>query len=251
MSNTQTRKVALVTGSATGVGRAVAWQLAERGMDVVVNYSRSKSDAEATVAGIEERGTRALLRQCDVSDEEGVRAMFRATADAFGRLDYLVNNAATTFFVPPHDLEGMSSDKWDRIHEVNVKGPFFCFREAVPLMKSTGGGSVVNISSVAALNGMGSCIAYAASKASLLNLTRSWAKSFAPAIRVNAILPGAITTRWLMDGHQDMIDASLRDTPMGRVSAPDDIAAAVRYFLLETDFVTGQWMVIDGGRTIR
>ncbi|MFO0948169.1 MAG: SDR family oxidoreductase [Planctomycetota bacterium] len=245
------RKVAVVTGSATGVGRAVAWQLAERGIDIVVNYSRSQKEAEETATGVEARGSSVQLCRCDVSDEEGVRAMFREVADRWGRLDYLVNNAATTFFVAPHDLEGMSTEKWDRIYDVNVKGSFFCFREAVTLMKKFGSGSVVNISSVAALNGMGSCIAYAASKASLLNLTRSWAKTFAPAIRVNAVCPGAITTRWLMDGHQDMIDASVKETPMGRVSSPEDIAAAVRYFLLETDFVTGQWMVIDGGRTIR
>ena len=241
-------EVALVTGSATGIGRAVAWRLAERGVDVVVNYSRSEAEARETVAGVEERGARALLCQADVSDEEAVRRMVGQSVEHFGGIDYLVNNAATTYFVELDDLDGMSADKWDRIHAVNVKGPFFCFRACAPAMRE--GGAVVNISSVAALTGTGSCMAYAASKAALLNMTRSWARAFAPRIRANAVLPGPVTSRWLMDDHMDMLEAGLAATPMERVSSPDDVAAAVRYFLLETDFVTGHWLVVDGGRTI-
>lgn len=242
-------RIALVTGAATGIGRAVAWQLAERGISVAVNYSRSEAEAKETAAGVEKRGAKAILCRCDVSDESAVRAMVQRIDTELGGIDYLVNNAGTTYFVKADDLEGMSSEKWDRIHDVNVKGPFFCFRECLPIMKRRGAGAVVNISSVAALTGMGSSIAYAASKAALLNLTRSWARTFAPAIRVNAVCPGVVTTRWL-DGHRDMIEAGVKETPMGRVSSPEDVADAVRYYLVGTDFVTGQWLVVDGGRTI-
>ena len=244
------RKVALVTGSATGIGRATAWQLAEREVDIVVNYSRSEAEAQETVAGVKERGANAIPCQCDVSDEAAVREMVACAENELGGIDYLVNNAATTHFVPLDDLDEMSTDKWDRIYEVNVKGAFYCFRECVPLMRKRGGGAVVNISSVAALSGAGSCMAYAASKAALLNMTRSWARSFAPEIRANAVLPGPVTSRWLMDSHMDLLEAGLQKTPMQRVCAPDDAADAVRYFLLGTEFVTGHWLVVDGGRTI-
>lgn len=242
-------KVALVTGAATGIGRAVAWQLAAQGIAIAVNYSRSEKEAEETAQGVRDRGARALLCCCDVGEEASVRDLVAKVDQELGGVDYLVNNAGTTYFVAPDDLEGMSSEKWDRIHAVNVKGPFFCFRECVPIMKSRGGGAVVNISSVAALTGLGSSIAYAASKAALLSLTKAWAKTFAPAIRVNAVCPGVVTTRWLAD-HQDMIEIGKKETPMGRVSSPSDVAEAVCFYLTGTDFVTGQWIIVDGGRTI-
>lgn len=242
-------RVALVTGAATGIGRAIAWQLAEQGIAIAVNYSRSDKLAEETARGVRDRGAQVLLCRCDVSNEAGVRTMVANIEAELGGIDYLVNNAGTTYFVTADDLEGMSSEKWDRIHEVNVKGPFFCFRECVPRMKRRGSGAVVNISSVAALTGMGSSIAYAASKAALLSLTKAWAKTFAPEIRVNAVCPGVVTTRWL-DDHQAMIESGIKETPMGRVSSPDDVADAVHFYLTGTDFITGQWLTVDGGRAI-
>lgn len=243
-------RVALITGSATGIGRALAWQLAERSIAIVVNYSRSEAEAHETAEGVRERGADVLVCRADVADEAQVESMVRSAVATFGGIDYLVNNAATTAFIDAADLEAMSDEHWDRIFAVNVKGAFYCFRRCVPVMRERGAGAVVNIASVAALTGQGSCIAYAASKAALLNLTRSWARAFAPTIRVNAVLPGPVTSRWLLDGHQDMLAAGLRNTPMGRVCSPDDAADAARYFLLETDFVTGHWLVVDGGRTM-
>jgi 3-oxoacyl-[acyl-carrier protein] reductase len=242
-------KAALVTGSATGIGRAVAWQLAERGVNVVVNYSRSQAEAEETSAGVEERGSRAIVCKADVSDEKAVATMAKSAIAAFGGIDYLVNNAATTYFIEHADIEQMSAEKWDRIFAVNVKGAFYCMRECVASLRERSG-AIVNISSVAALTGQGSCMAYAASKAALLNMTRSWARAFAPQVRCNAVLPGPVTSRWLLDAHADMLEAGLQQTPMQRVCSPADAADAVRYFLLETDFVTGHYLVVDGGRTM-
>ncbi|MCA9031697.1 MAG: SDR family NAD(P)-dependent oxidoreductase, partial [Planctomycetaceae bacterium] len=190
-----TRPVALVTGSATGVGRACAVRFAKEGFDVVVNYSRSKSDAEETVQLVEAAGAKSLLIKADVSQLSEVEAMLSQIVDHFGRLDVLVNNAGMTHVVPHDDLDGMTEDKWDRILAVNVKAPFFVTRAAAPLLKKSGSAAVVNVSSVAGLAGMGSSIAYCASKGALNTMTKSLARVLAPEVRVNAVCPGPIDTR--------------------------------------------------------
>ena len=139
------RKVALVTGGGTGVGRSAVLQLAQRGFDVAINYSRSRDDAERTAGEAGEHGVRAIAIACDVSDDAQVRAMIDQCRREFGRLDVVVNNAAVTWFIPHTDLEALTEDKWDRILAVNVKGPFFVCRAAVPLMQAGGGGSIVNV----------------------------------------------------------------------------------------------------------
>ena len=158
---TSTRKAALVTGGGTGVGRATVLQLASRGYDVAINYSRSRDDAETTAGEARQRNVRAIAIECDVSDDGRVRAMIDQCRSEFGRLDVVVNNAAVTWFIPHVDLEALTEDKWDRILAVNVKGPFFVCRAAVPLMRA-GGGSIVNVASVAGLGGSGSSAAAAA-----------------------------------------------------------------------------------------
>jgi 3-oxoacyl-[acyl-carrier protein] reductase len=212
-----TRKVALVTGGGTGVGRSATLQLAQRGFDVAINYSRSQDDAERTAGEAGEHGVRAIAIACDVSDDAQVREMIEQCRREFGRLDVVVNNAGTTHFVPHTDLEQMSEDKWDRILAVNLKGPFFVSRAAIPLMKAGGGGAIVNVASVAGVGGSGSSIAYAASKGGLITLTKSLAKAFAPDIRVNAVCPGVIISRWL-EGHEEMVEAALKITPLQRAS---------------------------------
>jgi 3-oxoacyl-[acyl-carrier protein] reductase len=244
-----TEKVALITGGGTGVGRATTLQLAERGFHVMINYSRSESDAEATAAAAREKGVRAITVACDVSDDEQDRAMVERCRQEFGRLDCLVNNAGTTYFVKHSDLEDMTEEKWDRILGVNLKGPFFVSRAAIPLMRSRGGGSIVNVASVAGVAGSGSSIAYAASKGGLITLTKSLAKAFAPDIRVNAVCPGVIISRWL-EGHDDMVEAALKITPLKRASSTDDIADVVTFLACDAGMMTGQALVVDGGRTM-
>src|SRR5262245_6933137 len=201
--SSRSSKAALVTGGGTGVGRASVLQLAARGYDVAINYSRSQGEAEATAAAAREQGVRAITIACDVSADAQVRSMLDQCQREFGRLDVLVNNAAVTYFIPHADMEALTEDKWDRILSVNLKGPFFVCRAAVPLMRSGGGGAIVNVASVAGLAGSGSSIAYAASKGALITLTKSLARSLAPAIRVNAVCPGVILSRWL-DEHREM-----------------------------------------------
>jgi 3-oxoacyl-[acyl-carrier protein] reductase len=244
-------KVAIVTGSATGVGRATALALARRGCGVVVNYSRSEAEARQTLAEVEALEVPALLVQCDVSNDQAVRAMVQRTLQELGRVDILVNNAATTYFVPHQDLEGLTEEMWDRILAVNVKGAFFCARAVAAPMKAQGAGAIVNVSSVAGVRGGGSSIAYAASKAALINLTINLARVLAPEVRVNCVAPGFIDTRWLRRGLGDRYEAarerSAANNLLRRVSTPDDIAQVILSLITGADMVTGQTIIVDGG----
>ncbi len=199
------RKVALITGSATGIGRAVAWRFAKEGMAVAVNYSRSEKEAEETVAGAKEFGVPAILCKGSVADEKAVKEIVSRCRDELGGLDVLVNNAGTTRFIDHTDLNAATSEVWDEILGVNLKGTFFCCREALPLLQERSG-SIVNITSVAGLQGHGSSIPYAASKAAVNCLTKSLARAFGPQVRVNAVAPGPVLTRWLAD-HMDQVGA--------------------------------------------
>jgi 3-oxoacyl-[acyl-carrier protein] reductase len=243
------QKVALITGGGTGVGRATTLQLAERGFNVVINYSRSRDDAESTAGEARESGVRAMAIACDVAHDQQVRAMVERCREEFGRLDVVVNNAGTTHFVKHTELEELTEEKWDRILAVNLKGPFFVSRAAIPLMRAGGGGAIVNVASVAGVAGSGSSIAYAASKGGLITMTKSLAKAFAPDIRVNAVCPGVIISRWL-EGHEEMVEAALKITPLKRASTTDDIADVVTFLACDAGMMTGQALVVDGGRTM-
>ena len=241
-------RVALVTGSATGIGRAVAWRLADLGFSVTINYSKSKQEAEETAAGVRERGSEALVFPANVADDTAVRAMVERTAETFGGLDVLVNNAATTSFVPFVDLEGLTTRIWDEVLDVNLKGTFFACRAAMPYLKARKG-NIVNIASVAGVAGSGSSIAYAASKGAVITLTKSLAKAFAPDVRVNAVAPGPVQTRWLAD-HQDMVEEAMKLTPLKRPATAEDIADVTLFLATGTSLMTGQILIADGGRTI-
>lgn len=243
--------VALVTGSATGVGRACVLQFADLGFNVVVNYSKSEAEALETAAAAKERGAEVLVCGCDVADDREVRKMIAKIDEKFGRLDVLVNNAATTSFVPHHDLEGLNELMWDRMLDVNLKGPFFVTRAAAELLQRDNGGSVVNVSSVAGLSGNGSSIAYCASKGGLNTMTKSLARVLAPKVRVNAVLPGPIDSRWIKEGNPKWdLDKIVAPYPIPKASSPDDIADAVLYFALGTSMTTGQILPVDGGQTL-
>jgi 3-oxoacyl-[acyl-carrier protein] reductase len=241
-------KVALVTGSATGAGRAIALRFAQNGYAVAVNYSRSEADARETLAEIKKLGVPAIICKATVADDRQVRAMVDRCRDELGGLDVLVNNAGTTHFIPHTDLDALTDPIWDEIFQVNLKGAFYACRAAMPLLRQRRG-TIVNISSVAGLQGHGSSIPYAASKAAMNCMTQSLARAFAPEVRVNAVAPGPIQTRWLI-GHEDHVEKAIAQTPMKRASTPDDIADAVWFLAAGSTLVTGQVLVVDGGRTM-
>jgi 3-oxoacyl-[acyl-carrier protein] reductase len=244
-------KVAIVTGSATGVGRATALQLAERGCAVVVNYTRSEQEARETFADVKALGVPALLVRCDVSDDTAVRRMVQQTVDELGGVDILVNNAGTTTFVNHADLKGLTEEIWDRTLAVNLKGTFFCTRAVAPHMKARGQGAIVNVSSVAGVRGGGSSIAYAASKAGIVNLTVTTARVLGPEIRVNCVAPGFIDGRWLRAGIGANYEAAkaraAENAVLKAVTTPEDIAQVILSLIAGADLVTGQTIVVDGG----
>ncbi|MEZ6065788.1 MAG: SDR family oxidoreductase [Planctomycetaceae bacterium] len=243
--------VVLVTGSATGIGRACAVQFASLGYNVVINFSRSGDEAEVTRRLVAAEGVRALVVQCDVSDDAAVRRMFADVEREFGRLDVLVNNAGKTHFIEHNDLEAVTDEVWDQILGVNLKGPFSCIRAAVPLLRASGGGAVVSISSVAGISGLGSSVPYCASKGALNTLTKSLARALAPEIRVNAVCPGPVDSRWLRAVmSEEELYGRTKDYPLPRPARPEDIADAVVYLATGTSLTTGQLLVVDGGRTM-
>ena len=246
------RKSALVTGSATGIGRACALRFAKLGYDVVVNYSRSEADARETLQLVEAAGVRGLIVQCDVGNDVAVRAMVGRIEAEFGRLDVLVNNAARTHFVNHSHLEELTEEMWDQILQTNLKGPYFCTRAAAPLLRKSGAGAVVNVSSIAGLSGEGSSIAYAASKGGLNTMTRSLARALAPQIRVNAVCPGPVDSRWLKAVMTEAdLAARTASYPLQRPAQPDDIADAVIFLATGTTLTTGQCLVVDGGKIMQ
>ena len=244
-------QAAIVTGAGTGVGRATALRLARLGCSVLVNFSRSRETAHAVAGEIASLGVKSLAFQADVADDVACRAMVARAVDEFGRLDILVNNAATTSFIAADDLDDVTDEIWHRLFDVNLLGTFHCCRSARGPMLAGGGGQIVNVSSVAAYLGKGSSIPYAASKAAVNNLTLALARSFAPKIRVNAVAPGFITGRWLQDGFGESYEAVKRmaekRNPLGKVCDPDDVAAAIQSLLTGSPMVTGQILVCDGG----
>jgi len=217
----------------------------------VVNYSRSESDAKETLAEVRRTGAKSLLVRCDVSEDAGVRAMIVKINETFGRLDVVVNNAATTKFIEHADLERLTEPTWDRIFAVNLKGVFFVTRASAELLRSGDGGAVVNISSVAGITGRGSSIAYCASQGALNTMTKSLALALAPQVRVNAICPGPINSRWIKQGNPDLdIAEMVAGYPLPKASDPDDIAGAVLFFACGTSMATGQILSVDGGQTL-
>jgi 3-oxoacyl-[acyl-carrier protein] reductase len=250
-----TGRVAIVTGGGTGIGRAVSLRLAKAGAKaVVVNYSRSEKDAQATAAELVLLGADAMVHKADVSDDSAVRAMVAAVTDRYGRLDVLINNAGTTQFIAHPDLEGLTDEVWNGILGVNLKGTFYCCRAAAPELRKTGG-AIVNVASIAAHRATGSSIVYAVSKAGVLQLTRALAVALAPEVRVNSVSPGLVSTRWFRqrfgeDAAVAQEESLAGTTPLGAIAQPDHIAQAVMAFV-ENDMVTGQDIVVDGGKNIQ
>ena len=243
-------KAALVTGAATGIGRSAVLALARAGYDVAVNYSSSEAAARETASQAEKLGAKTLVMRCDVSDEPGVRAMLQQVKQRFGRLDVLVNNAGTTASWKPKDLETLSLEEWDRVFAVNVRGLFQVTRAAVPLLKEAKG-CIVNTASIVGLRPGPQPPPYAASKAAVVNLTKTLAWNLGPEIRVNAVAPGWMEGDWmkrmLKDKYEDLMGKRAKATPLKRVVTADDVAETIMSLVQANRFVTGEVVVIDGG----
>ena len=240
--------VAIVTGGGTGIGAAVVRRLAARGVRCVINYASSHAEAEALAAEV---GGVAL--QADVAEDASCRRLVAAAVEQWGRLDFLVNNAGRTKFAAHEDLEALDAEDFVDIYRLNTIAPFQMTRACAPAMREGPHSAVVNIASVAGLFGIGSSVAYAASKGALLTMTQSLARVLAPAIRVNAVAPGYVGTGWFEKrlGEEGFAKLNARiaaATPMAMATGPDDVAGPVVMLLDPASrAITGETMTVDAG----
>ena len=247
-----TRKTALITGSATGVGAATALLLARRGYNVLINYSRSEAEAKASQAACRDAGADTLLVQGDVAEDADCKAMVQAAAARWGRIDALVNNAGVSTFTGAANWDVLDAQTFQRILGVNTVGAFQMVRACAPHLKATGAGAIVNVSSIAGALGIGSSVPYIASKGAVNAMTLYLARALAPEIRVNAVCPGLITSRWFVDGIGqagfEKVKASYEQTtPLGRACTPEDVAEAVVWLVDGARTVTGELVLLDSG----
>jgi 3-oxoacyl-[acyl-carrier protein] reductase len=247
------RKKALVTGGATGIGRSAVLALAKAGYDVAINYASSAKAAKEVAALAQAMGAQTMLLACDVSDEVAVRAMLAQVEAQFGRLDALVNNAGTTAKWKVKDLESLDLAEWDRTFAVNVRGLFQVTRAAVPLLRKGSSPSIVNTASIVGLRPGPQPLPYAASKAAVVNMTKTLAWNLGPEIRVNAVAPGWMEGDWmermLGDKYDDLMGTRAKLTPLKRCVTADDVAETMMSLIQGNRFVTGEIIVIDGGFT--
>jgi 3-oxoacyl-[acyl-carrier protein] reductase len=241
-------RVALVTGAGTGIGRAIAELFASEGAKVAVNYSRSRDAAEEVVTAIRAAGGTATTIAADVSLQSDVNTMLDRVNQEFGGLDILVNNAGWSTRIPHNQLEDLTDEIWDRTFNTNLRGTFYCVRAATPLLRQREGTSVVNIASVAGMTGMGSSVAYAASKGAVITMTKSLARALAPTIRVNAIAPGFVRTRFA-NWPASAFDQGEELTPLKRLATVEEIAALALHLAADARATTGETIVVDGGLT--
>jgi 3-oxoacyl-[acyl-carrier protein] reductase len=253
MSHIHTKPVALVTGSASGIGRSTVLRLAQQGYDVVINYSVSEAKARATAEDAEALGAATLVVRADVSDGQAVRNMLAAVQERFGRLDALVNNAGTTVLTPPADLEGLTEEAWDRVFAVNVKGLWLVTRASAPLLREAPNAAIVNIASIVGLRPGPQPLPYAASKAAIVNLTKTLAGALGPSIRVNAVAPGWMEGDWMQrtlgENYERLMERRAKATPLKRCVTPEDVAETIVNLIVSNPFVNGQIIIIDGGYT--
>jgi 3-oxoacyl-[acyl-carrier protein] reductase len=247
------RKKALVTGGATGIGRSAVLALAKAGYDVAINYASSAKAAKEVAALAQAMGAQTMLLACDVSDETAVRAMMAQVEAQFGRLDALVNNAGTTAKWKVKDLESLDLAEWDRTFAVNVRGLFQVTRAAVPLLRKGSNPSIVNTASIVGLRPGPQPLPYAASKAAVVNMTKTLAWNLGPEIRVNAVAPGWMEGEWmermLGDKYDDLMGKRAKLTPLKRCVTAEDVAETMMSLIQGNRFVTGEIIVIDGGFT--
>jgi|SRR5712671_385446 len=245
--------VVIVTGSGTGIGAACAIDLAKRGCRVVINYTKSETEARATAKECEAAGAAAIVVKANVAVDADCKRLAQAALDQWGRIDGLVNNAGITKFVPNHrDLDSLTAEDFQRIYAVNVIGSFQMTRAVAPAMQKQGRGAVVNVASIAGVVGNGSSVAYAASKGALNTMTLSLARALAPEIRVNAVCPGFVETRWLQQGFGEQVYAQAKaryeeSVPLKQTISPEAVSDAIVWLLLGASLTTGEFIIVDSG----
>jgi 3-oxoacyl-[acyl-carrier protein] reductase len=247
-SQSLTGKVALVTGGGGGIGSAICQRLAVAGAQVIVNYNSNAQKAEAVAAALP--GENHLAIQASVTDSAALSQMAAQVRERYGKLDLLVNNAGITRPVPHADLDGLEDEWIDRILQTNFRGAFACVRAFKELLMAGDGGTVVNISSVAAVTGIGSNVAYCASKAAMDSMTRSLARALAPKIRVVSVSPGWVWGEYASRMEPAYIQEQINKTPLGRIAQPGDVAEAVLAVATTLAFSTGCIIPVDGGRPL-
>ena len=252
MSEVSSNKVAIITGGSRGVGAATAKLLASKGWNITITCTSSMDDANIVVKECEELGIEAIALTADVSEDNSCVKTAQETINKWGRIDALVNNAGTTKFVFNHaDLDGLDADDFLHIYKVNVVGPFQMVRACKEMLLNSDNPSVVNISSIGGIKGIGSSIAYAASKGALNSMTLSMARNLGP-IRVNAVCPGFIEGEWLKKGMgEERFEATkqhIKNTsPLGKTCSPESIAEIIYNLIVASELVTGQLITVDGG----
>ena len=252
MSEVSSNKVAIITGGSRGVGAATAKLLASKGWNITITCTSSMDDANIVVKECEELGVEAIALTADVSEDNSCVKTAQETINKWGRIDALVNNAGTTKFVFNHaDLDGLYADDFLHIYKLNVVGPFQMVRACKEMLLNSENPSVVNISSIAGIKGLGSSLAYASSKGALNTMTKSMARNLGP-IRVNAICPGFIQGDWLRNGMgDDLYNAALENltnnTPLKLTVTPEQVAEGIYSFIGINKVVTGETMLMDGG----
>ena len=252
MAEVSSNKVAIITGGSRGVGAATARLLASKGWNITITCTSSMDDAENVVKECEKLGVEAIAITADVSEDNSCVQTAQETVEKWGRIDALVNNAGTTKFVFNHaDLDGLDAEDFLHIYKVNVVGPFQMVRACKEMLLNSDNPSVVNISSIAGIKGLGSSLAYASSKGALNTMTKSMARNLGP-IRVNAICPGFIQGDWLRNGMgDDLYNAALENltnnTPLKLTVTPEQVAEGIYSFIGINKVVTGETMLMDGG----
>lgn len=245
------KKVALVTGSASGIGAMVAITLAKAGYDVIVNYSRSAESAQATVRACEAAGARTLLVQCDVSDEASVQAMVATIKEQYSHLDVVCSNAGVSIDTPPKHFHEIDVNDWDRVFSVNVRGLFLVAKHTRELLLEAEKPCMVNTASIVGMRPGAQPLPYSASKAAVISMTQTLANALGPKVRVNAIAPGWMEGDWmkwmLRDNYDKLMSRRARATPLQRCVTVEDVAEVVLTLIEHMHFVTGETIVIDGG----
>jgi len=244
--------VAIVTGSSSGVGAATAKLLAHKGANVVINYASNLDGANKTAEDCKAQGVEVLVCQADVADDAACKSMVAQTMDKFGRIDVLINNAGITKFNSHGNLSGLDKEDFFNIYGVNVVGPYQMVRAAEQALRASGDAAVVNVASIAGVEGIGSSVAYAASKGALLTMTKSLARVMGPEIRVNSVCPGFIQGEWLEQGlgteaYNKMVSSLEAKVPLHRTCTAASVAQSIVSFVDGHSIITGEHIILDGG----
>ncbi len=243
-------QIVLVTGSSRGIGKAIAHRFANAGATIIVNSSKSVDEALAVLSDLPRSNPHQKDHSfiaADMGEPSQILKLVKSVEERYGHLDVLINNAATTTFIKHSDLDKLSIDLSDQMYKTNFRGPLVLIQQALPLLKKGKHPQIINIVSTAATTAMGSNVVYCAMKAALLNLTYSLARALAPDIRVNAVSPGLIKTE-LTKAWKEYHEGHLLKTPLQRLGLPEDIAEAAISVATSLPFVTGQNLIVDGGR---